>query len=94
LLPEVPTMIEQGVKGYVVNTWMGFAVPKGVPQPVVAKLNAELIRISKIPAVRDKMQVQGIDMMQPATPTEVDKLVRDDLALWLPIIKASGASAE
>ena len=32
LLPDVPTMIEQGVKGYVVNTWFGFAVPKGVPQ--------------------------------------------------------------
>ena len=49
LLPDVPTMIEQGVKGYVVNTWMGFAVPKGVPQPIVARLNAELIRISQIP---------------------------------------------
>jgi tripartite-type tricarboxylate transporter receptor subunit TctC len=34
-------MIEQGVKGYVVNTWMGFAVPKGVPQPIVARLNAD-----------------------------------------------------
>ena len=94
LLPEVPTMIEQGVKGYVVNTWMGFAVPKGVPQPVVTKLNAELIRISQIPAVRDKMKAQGIDMMPPETPAGVEKLVRDDLSLWVPIIKASGASAE
>jgi tripartite-type tricarboxylate transporter receptor subunit TctC len=94
LLPDVPTMIEQGVKGYVVNTWMGVAVPKGVPQPIVAKLNAELIRISQIPAVRDKLKAQGIDMMPPAAPAGVEKLVRDDLALWVPIIKASGASAE
>jgi tripartite-type tricarboxylate transporter receptor subunit TctC len=94
LLPDVPTMIEQGVKGYVVNTWMGVAVPKGVPQPIVAKLNAELIRISQIPAVRDKLKAQGIDMIPPAAPAGVEKLVRDDLALWVPIIKASGASAE
>jgi len=94
LLPDVPTMIEQGVKGYVVNTWMGFAVPKGVPQPIEAKLNAELIRISQIPAVRDKMKAQGIDMMSPNSPAGIEKQVRDELALWVPIIKASGASAD
>jgi tripartite-type tricarboxylate transporter receptor subunit TctC len=94
LLPDVPTMIEQGVTGYVVNTWMGFAVPKGVPRPIVARLNAELIRISRIPAIRDKMTAQGIDMMPPQPPSGVERLVRDDLALWVPIIKASGASAD
>jgi tripartite-type tricarboxylate transporter receptor subunit TctC len=94
LLPDVPTMIEQGVKGYVVNTWMGFAVPKGVPPPLVARINGELGRISQIPAVREKMKAQGIDMMPPEPPAVLDRLIRDDLALWVPIIKASGASAE
>ena len=94
LLPEVPTMVEQGVKGYVFNTWMGFAVPKGVPTPVVARLNSELIRIARLPAVVEKTRAQGIDMMPPQPPAAVDKLVRDELALWVPIIKASGAAAE
>lgn len=94
LLPEVPTMVEQGVKGYVFNTWMGFAVPKGAPAAVVSRLNAELIRISQLPSVREKTRVQGIDMMPPEPPAQVDKLVRDELALWVPIIKASGATAE
>ncbi len=94
LLPEIPTMVEQGVKGYVFNTWMGFAVPKGAPTPVVEKLNAELIRIAKLPSVREKMASQGIDLMPAETPAAVDKLVRDELALWVPIIKASGATAE
>jgi tripartite-type tricarboxylate transporter receptor subunit TctC len=94
LLPDVPTMVEQGVKGYVFNTWMGFAVPKGVPTPVVNKLNAELIRIARLPAVLEKTKAQGIDMMPPDPPAAVDKLVRDELALWVPIIKASGATAE
>jgi tripartite-type tricarboxylate transporter receptor subunit TctC len=94
LLPDVPTMIEQGMNGYVVNTWFGFAVPKGVPQPVVTRLNAELNRISQILAVRDKLTAQGIDMMPAEPPSGVEKLVRDDLAIWVPIIKASGISAD
>jgi tripartite-type tricarboxylate transporter receptor subunit TctC len=94
LLPGVPTMIESGVKDYVVNTWMGFAVPAGVPEPVVGKLNAEINRIGQLPQVREKMLAQGIEMLPPEPPAAAQKLVRDDLALWLPIIKASGASAE
>lgn len=94
LLPEVPTMVEQGVKGYVFNTWMGFAMPKGAPAPVVERLNAEFIRIARLPAVREKMKGQGIDLMPPEPPAAVDRLVRDELALWVPIIQASGAKAE
>jgi tripartite-type tricarboxylate transporter receptor subunit TctC len=94
LLPGVPTMIESGVKDYVVNTWMGFAVPAGVPAPLVGKLNAELNRIGQLPQVREKMLAQGIELAPPEPPAAAQKLVRDDLALWLPIIKASGASAD
>ena len=94
LLPGVPTMIESGVKDYVVNTWMGFAVPAGVPAPLVGKLNAELNRIGQLPQVCEKMLAQGIELPPPEPPAAAQKLVRDDLALWLPIIKASGASAD
>jgi tripartite-type tricarboxylate transporter receptor subunit TctC len=87
-------MVEQGVKGYVFNTWMGFAMPKRAPPAVVARLNAELLRIARLPAVLAKTKAQGIDMMPPEPPAQVDKLVRDELALWVPIIKASGATAE
>ena len=94
LLPDVPTMIESGVKDYVVNTWMGFAVPAKTPEAIVAKLNGEINRIGQVPAVRDKMLAQGIEMLPPGTPADARKLVADDLALWLPIIKESGASAD
>ena len=94
LLPDVPTMIEAGVKDYVVNTWMGFAVPANTPEPVIARLNSEINRIGQLPQIRDKMLAQGIEMLPPGSPAAAQKLVRDDLALWLPIIKASGASAE
>ena len=94
LLPDVPTMIESGVKDYVVNTWMGFAVPARTPEAVVQKLNAEINRISQVPSVRDRMLAQGIEMLLPESPAEARKLVADDLALWLPIIRESGASAD
>ncbi|MBM3649041.1 MAG: tripartite tricarboxylate transporter substrate binding protein [Alphaproteobacteria bacterium] len=94
LLAGVPTMIESGVQDYVVNTWMGFATPAGTPEPVMAKLNAEINRIGQQPAIREKMLAQGIELLPPVSPAAAQKLVRDDLALWLPIIKASGASAE
>jgi tripartite-type tricarboxylate transporter receptor subunit TctC len=93
-LPQTPTMIEQGLKGFVFNTWMGFAVPKAAPDPVVARLNAEVIRISQLPSVREKLAAQGIDTVAPQTPAAVEKLVRDELALWVPIIRESGAKPE
>ena len=94
LLPDVPTMIESGVKDYVVNTWMGFAAPAGVPEPVLTRLNAEINRIGQLPGIREKMLAQGIEVLPPESPADAQKQVRDDLALWLPIIKASGASAD
>jgi len=94
LLPDLPTMIEAGVKDYVVDTWMGFAAPAGVPDPVAVRLNAELNRIAFLPPIREKMQAQGIEALPPGPPAAAQKVVKDDLDLWLPIIKASGASAE
>jgi tripartite-type tricarboxylate transporter receptor subunit TctC len=94
LLPELPTMIEAGVKDYVVDTWMGFAAPAGVPEAVAVRLNAELNRIAYLLPIREKMQAQGIEVLPPGPPAAAQKVVKDDLDLWLPIIKASGASAE
>ncbi|CAN5507688.1 tripartite tricarboxylate transporter substrate binding protein [soil metagenome] len=94
LLPELPTMIESGVKDYVVDTWMGFAAPAGLPDAVAVRLNAELNRIAYLPPIREKMQAQGIEALPAGPPAAAQKVVKDDLDLWLPIIKASGASAE
>src|SRR6478735_2177755 len=94
LLPDLPTMIEAGVKDYVVDTWMGFAAPAGVPDAVAVRLNAELNRIAYLPPIREKMQAQGIEALPARPPAAAQKVVKDDLNFWLPIIKASGASAE
>ena len=93
LLPNVPTLDEQGIKGYEVNTWFGFVAPAGTPADVVAKLNTEFNRIFASAEAKDKLGPQGFDLAPPMAPAAFGKIVADDLAKWVPIVKAAGATA-
>lgn len=68
LLANVPTIAEQGVKGFESGTWQGMLVPASTPQPVVARLAAELTRIIRSPEVRERLVSQGAEVytMSPA----------------------------
>ncbi len=94
LLPDLPTMIEAGVPDFAVAVWLGFAVPANTPEAIVKRFNAEINRVGQNPQVREKLLVQGFEMEPPGTPEAARKLIVDDQALWLPIIKQSGAKAE
>jgi tripartite-type tricarboxylate transporter receptor subunit TctC len=94
MLPDVPTMLEAGVPDFVVATWLGFALPANTPNAIVLRLNAEINRIGQIPEVKEKLLVQGFEMLPPGSPEAARKLIEDDQALWLPIIRQSGATAE
>jgi tripartite-type tricarboxylate transporter receptor subunit TctC len=94
MLPDVPTMMEAGVPDFVVATWLGFAVPANTPSAIVSRLNAEINRIGQSPQVKEKLLVQGFEMLPPGSPEAARKLIEDDQALWLPIIKESGAKPE
>jgi len=94
LLPDLPTMMQAGVPDFDVAVWQGFAVPANTPAAIVGRLNAELNRISQNPQVREKLLNQGFDMLPPRSPQAARQQVVDDQALWLPIIKASGATAD
>jgi tripartite-type tricarboxylate transporter receptor subunit TctC len=94
LLPDLPTMIEAGVPNFDVAVWLGFAVPANTPAAIVKRLNAEINRVGQNPQVREKLLVQGFEMLPPGTPEAARKLIEDDQALWLPIIRQSGAKAE
>jgi tripartite-type tricarboxylate transporter receptor subunit TctC len=94
IMPDVPTMMEAGLPDFVVATWLGFAVPTGTPTPIVARLNTEIGRIAQMPKVKEKLLVQGFEVLPPDSPAQARKLIADDQELWLPIIKKSGATAE
>ncbi len=93
LLDGVPTIDEQGVKGFEVNTWFGFVAPAGTPDAIVDKLNAALNKIFASAEARDKLGPMGFDLAPPNSPASFGKLIADDLVRWVPVVKASGAKA-
>ncbi len=94
LLPNVPTLDEQGVKGYEVNTWFGFVAPAGTPPEIATRLNAEVNKIFASAEAKEKLGPQGFDLAPPMTPVQFSKIITDDLVKWVPLVKASGAKAD
>ena len=94
LLPDVPTLDDAGIKGYEVNTWFGFITVAGTPAEVVARLNGEINRILALPAVREKLLAQGFDLAPAQPPAAFARTIREDLARWIPVVKASGAKVD
>jgi len=94
LLPGVPTLDEQGIKGFEVNTWGGLVAPAGTPPEIVAKLNAELIRILSNPQTKEKRLLQGFEFAPTLSPDAFTNLIAGDLARWVPLLKAIGVRAD
>ncbi len=95
-VPEVPTMEEAGVKGYSAagsDLWMGVAGPKGIPKPIADKLNAELIKVLRSPAMREKIRSQFLEPWT-CTPEEFMQIIKSDMAKWSKIVKDSGARVD
>jgi tripartite-type tricarboxylate transporter receptor subunit TctC len=93
ILPEVPTMAEAGVPGYEATLWLGLLAPRGTPPAIVAKLNAELARITGNAQVRRAWSAQGAGAMTMGVD-EFTRYLNDDIAKWARIVKISGAKVE
>jgi tripartite-type tricarboxylate transporter receptor subunit TctC len=94
--PDIPTMAESGVPGYAEagsNLWFGIVAPARVPQPIVEKLNAELIRVLRSPAMRERISGQFFDVWT-STPAEFQKVIESDYAKWGKVVRASGARVD
>lgn len=91
--PDLPTMEEAGVPGYSAagsDLWFGIMGPKGLPKPIVAKLNAELIKVLRSPDMREKVRGQFFELWTSA-PEEFAAVIKSDSAKWGKIVKDSGA---
>src|SRR5688572_10351839 len=91
--PELPTMVEAGVKDCVFDGWFGLITNAGTPKPVIDKLNAAVVKILRLPDVAAQLQNQGADPM-PMTPEEYDKYIRSEVVKLGRIVKESGMKAE
>jgi tripartite-type tricarboxylate transporter receptor subunit TctC len=81
LLPEVPTMIEQGVKDYDISLWNGLFAPRGVPQPIIDKLSEIMLRMPEDATVRRALTKIG-STPSVNTPDQFRKELREEAALW------------
>lgn len=87
LLPEVPA-IGESVPGYVAGSWHGIFAPAGVPQPVMARLNAELVKVIRSPAVREKLEGWGVNVVGSA-PGEFEGFVKQEITKWANVIRTA-----
>ena len=92
-LPDLPTIAEAGVPGYESGVWFGLMAPAGTPKEVVAKLNAEAVKGAKSPDFVKRMGDLGYNMI-PASPEVMSDMIKQEIARWTPIVKASGAKVD
>src|SRR5262249_1278841 len=88
VLPKVQTVAEAGRANYEASLWFGLIAPAGVPPAVVAKLNTEVTRIIKTPAMRDKLEKQGV-LPIAGTPDEFTAYMKVEQEKWAQVIKAA-----
>ncbi|WP_439607573.1 Bug family tripartite tricarboxylate transporter substrate binding protein [Hydrogenophaga sp.] len=91
--PEIPTLAELGVPGVVVPSWYGLLAPAGTPADVVAQLARDAAAILAEPAVRERLQGQGLSAWDIQT-TAFDKHIRDETVRWAKVIKDRNITME
>jgi tripartite-type tricarboxylate transporter receptor subunit TctC len=92
-LPELPTLGESGVPGYVFDTWYGLHAPAKTPRDIVTKLNTTVAKALSTPAVKEQLFKAGIEA-EPGTPEAFRKFMISEIQKMAKIIKASGAKPE
>lgn len=93
LLPEVPTIAESGLKGFSFSTWTGLFAPKGMPKPIIDRLNAEVAAAVNDAAVQARLRSLGGNP-QPSTPAELAERIRRTTAKMATVIRDAKITAE
>jgi tripartite-type tricarboxylate transporter receptor subunit TctC len=92
LLPDVPTLAET-ILGFEAAAWQGVVVPSQTPSEIIARLNQELNKALQHPDVRQKLALQGADILG-GTPAQYSAYIRSEMPRWAKAVKDSGAKAE
>jgi tripartite-type tricarboxylate transporter receptor subunit TctC len=91
--PELPTMQEAGVPGFVITQWYGMLAPAKTPQPIVGKLNKEIARLLLQPDVKEKLAADGAEAVGN-TPAQFGAHIRSEIAKYSKLVKQIGLKAE
>jgi tripartite-type tricarboxylate transporter receptor subunit TctC len=90
--PELPTMMEAGVKGYESATWYGVLAPARTSKDIVHKLNADIVGMLKQPEVRDRLSKEGADPVG-SSPQEFGSYIKAEIAKWSKVIRSAKIQA-
>ena len=90
--PDVPTVAES-VPGFEATTWFAMFAPANVPRPVIDRLNAEVLRVFKLPDVQERLKTLGLDPVL-SSPAELARYQASEITKWAKVVKDSGAKAQ
>jgi len=90
--PEIPTIAET-IPGFEATTWFAMFAPAGTPKPVVDKLNAEVVRVFRLPEVAERLKTLGLEAVL-SSPEELSAYQATEITKWTKVVKDSGARAE
>lgn len=91
--PDLATFAENGVANFDINSWVGIVAPARTPKPILDRLNAELNAALNDPELREKLAVSGINAT-PGTPESLGDVIKNEFALYGPVVKAAGIKAD
>jgi tripartite-type tricarboxylate transporter receptor subunit TctC len=91
--PDIPTAAEAGLPGFEIGVWFGFAVASGVPRSAVQRLNAEIARALRSPAIAERLEKLGLSVVADS-PEEFARFVAAESEKMRKLVQASGARAD
>jgi tripartite-type tricarboxylate transporter receptor subunit TctC len=91
--PDVPTVAEQGFPGFAADAWYGILAPARTPRPIVNKLNEEVMRIIKLPDVKERLASVGFEIAG-GSPDDFSKLIREEIVKWTKVVREAGIKGE
>ncbi len=94
IIPDIPTASEVGLKDYRAYSWYGIFGPAGLPSQITNRMAAAIEEALREPLINKRLEDMGTPAMLNYTPAKFAKYVSDEIDLWVPITKASGAKAE
>jgi tripartite-type tricarboxylate transporter receptor subunit TctC len=92
-LPDVPTVAEAGLPDFEVTTWYGVLAPAGTPRPIVARLNAEIVKAMKSPEMNARLAAMATEPVT-STPEGFSDLIRREIVKWGKVVRAAGLKAD
>ena len=88
LTPELPTLIESGVPGFVVTQWHGLLSPRGTPRPIIDRLHAEIVKAVQRPEMASRLALDGTEPVA-SSPKEFAAFLRAERDRWAKVAKAA-----